>query len=194
VISHRKREANRANSRLSTGPRTPSGKARASQNARRQGLSVPVSSDPTFAPEIDDLLRELTRRIQGRKFHELLSRFAEAQIELIRIRGARDRVIAAALGDSSYEPRRALAERAKLALDLKRGSVQFGVDEVIRALYPESLGEFKYASILADFSKRLAAFERYERRALSRRKFAVRALDSAGFEWPAAPDLPKDFA
>ena len=131
-------------------------------------------------------MRELTRRIQGRKFHELLSRFAEAQIELIRIRGARDRVIAAALGDSSYEPRRALAERAKLALDLKRGSVQFGVDEVIRALYPESLGEFKYASILADFSKRLAAFERYERRALSRRKFAVRALDLAGFEWPAA--------
>jgi hypothetical protein len=125
VISQRKREANRANSRLSTGPRTRSGKARSSQNARRQGLSVPVSRDPAFALEIDDLVRELTRNMEDRKFDELLSRFAEVQIELIRIRRARNRVIAAAFADSSYEPRRAFAERAKLSLDLKRGSIPF---------------------------------------------------------------------
>ena len=192
MISQRKREANRANSRLSTGPRTRSGKARSSQNARRQGLSVPISRDPAFAPEIDNLRRELTRNMEDRKFDELLSRFAEAQIEIIRIRRARYRVIAAALADSGYEPRRAFVERAKLALDLKRGTVQFGVNEVMRALFPEDLGEFKYVSILADFSRRLAAFERYERRALSRRKFAVRALDSAGFVWPSARELPKE--
>jgi hypothetical protein len=192
VISQRKREANRANSRLSTGPRTRSGKARSSQNARRQGLSVPVSRDPAFALEIDDLVRELTRNMEDRKFDELLSRFAEVQIELIRIRRARNRVIAAAFADSSYEPRRAFAERAKLSLDLKRGSIPFEANAVIRALYPESLGEFKYVSILADFSKRLAAFERYERRALSRRRRAIRALDSAGFVWPSARELSND--
>jgi hypothetical protein len=40
-------------------------------------------------------------------------------------------------------------------------------------------GPQKFASILADMTGQLAAMDRYERRALSRRKFAIRAFNAA---------------
>jgi hypothetical protein len=36
----------------------------------------------------------------------------------------------------------------------------------------------RFAAVIADWSSELQRLDRYERRALSRRKFAVRALDS----------------
>src|SRR5437899_9571055 len=49
----------------SRGPLTAGGKARASQNARRHGLSLSVLRDPTASPEIEDLTRKIWRAGQG---------------------------------------------------------------------------------------------------------------------------------
>jgi len=40
-------------------------------------------------------------------------------------------------------------------------------------------GPAKFATILSEETKQLLAMDRYERRALSRRKFAIRAFDEA---------------
>jgi hypothetical protein len=59
TISEKKRAANRANARKSTGPRTPEGKARASLNAISHGLFCKDLVLPGESRETFDLLRRL---------------------------------------------------------------------------------------------------------------------------------------
>src|SRR6185436_9888872 len=57
MSSQRRLEANQANARLSTGPQTPEGKARSSQNARKHGLSArEVVIAPDEREEFEDFL------------------------------------------------------------------------------------------------------------------------------------------
>jgi hypothetical protein len=52
-------------------------------------------------------------------------------------------------------------------------------DDVMEILSSKPQGPYKFAAILADKARELLALDRYERRALSRRKFAIRAFDAA---------------
>ncbi|HVI14901.1 MAG TPA: hypothetical protein VM822_18750 [Pseudolabrys sp.] len=53
-------------------------------------------------------------------------------------------------------------------------------NEVMEFLSSKPVGPDKFATILADKARQLLALDRYERRAQSRRKFAIRAFDAAG--------------
>jgi hypothetical protein len=52
MTSARKIKSNRANARLSTGPKSVKGRSRSARNALLHGLSLPVSSDPTLSQEL----------------------------------------------------------------------------------------------------------------------------------------------
>jgi hypothetical protein len=167
VTSARKTKANRANARASTGPRTVQGRARSTRNARRHGLSLPVLADPIFSQDVAALTREIAGSNPSAELYELARRVAEAQIDLCRVRHARFDFLSSAVGDPDYESPFKLRTKANFGRQLA-GHL---------ATKPE--GPQKFASILSDMAWQLAAMDRYERRALSRRKFAIRAFDPA---------------
>jgi hypothetical protein len=130
MTTQRKRLANRLNAMRSTGPRTPAGKTRVGQNARRHGLELPAHCDPARSAELEELARAIAGDNADAQRLELATRVAAAQLDYVQARQAR----LAAFPAQPDEP----------------GAIE-----------------------------RLAAVDRYEQRALSRRKFAIREFDKA---------------
>jgi hypothetical protein len=170
MTSDRKIRANRANARFSTGPKTIRGRARAAQNARRHGLSVPVWSDPALGNEVDAIARKVAGPNATPEIQELARLVAETQVDLRRIRSVRHQLLSRSWKDKGLvmaqdKPRLISGDMTSgTAADLAPSTVQ---------------GMEKLAVVLTDEAKQLLTLDRYERRATSRRKFAIRALDEA---------------
>src|SRR6266545_5986036 len=146
MTSPAKIAANRRNARRSTGPRSAAGKARARRNAFRHGLTTPASLDHVAMDRVDDLVVAWTRDFHSQLEFELATVAAEAQVEIERVR----------------QTKVTLVNRAYAHLR----------DEGAGLL---SAGE-RAALAFAGKTEILMACERYERRAISRRNRALRAL------------------
>jgi hypothetical protein len=59
MISALKANTNRANAQASTGPKSARGKARASRNARRHGLSLAIGADPVLSEKVEKFARAI---------------------------------------------------------------------------------------------------------------------------------------
>jgi hypothetical protein len=137
----RRIRANRENARASTGPRTKAGKARASRNARRHGLSVSVTFDPALFGQVEALARRIVEETAPPEVGAMARRFAEAQVDLDRIRQVRRHLARAFVGSAS--------------------------------------GDRDAEPSLREQMRQLRILDRYERRALARRKAAAKAFDRA---------------
>jgi hypothetical protein len=178
LTSDRKINANRANARASTGPRTARGRASSARNALRHGLNLPVCSDPALSEEVEALAREIAGPNATAEIKGLAGRVAEAQIDLCRVRYARHQLLSNALRNPYYESRAtALAKLRLLPRLLRPNAPEISMETLTKFLTSTRQGPNKFAAILSQEAKRLLAMDRYERLALFRRKIAIQAFD-----------------
>ena len=179
MTSDHKIKANRANARASTGPKTADGRARAARNALRHALSLPVCSIPALSEEVQALAREIAGHGANAETQELARRVAEAQIDLRRVRSARHQFLFDTLSKENYESCGNMRMQVKLPRSLLRPNPPDISMEALEFATSTPQGPDKLATILSGEAKKLLAMDRYEGRALSRRKFAIRAFDAA---------------
>jgi hypothetical protein len=157
MSSHRQIEANRRNAQKSKGPRTAAGKARASRNSRKHALSTISRNHPLYAPRIEAIAREICPETTNSGLWQQALIVGECTTILICVQAERIALTERLLGGSC----------ARIADAEGAGRSELGAPQC----KPTPLRDELEAMGLA--ARDLNRLERYERRALSRRKRAI---------------------
>jgi hypothetical protein len=150
MTTARKVRANRQNARASTGPKSATGKARSSVNARRHRLAVPIWSDPVLTANVVALAKHIAGVHPSQQVMAYAQQVADAQIEIVRVRRWRLDLMHQRLSPLLLENPDDPAGNAELSL--------------------------KKASIISNLTPELQSLDRYERRAVSRRNRAIQSF------------------
>jgi hypothetical protein len=159
--SQRKIDANRRNARLSTGPRSRAGKARSSRNAMRHGLAG-ATVNRAIPAELHELAALLAGKDSGGQRMLEACRVAEATLQVRHIRRLRANMINRAVATAGL----------RASCSGVSGGTAAGHDDPLVSLAEPERVALAVAAIASDLER----VDRYERRALSRRKMAARRL------------------
>lgn len=199
MTSERKRAANRRNARRSTGPRSVAGKKTSRQNALQHGLSARLGKHPEQDQRVQGLAQIIAGPEAGASELHYARIAADATMQIIRIRGLRASLIQPAARErevfSWSFPQRvhwqrrfrskwltvgAIVKRALQDQDQDGRSVSASDAEMAPPLErfpPCPSGPEASVEIFGRFVGQVLKLDRYERRQISRRKAAIRALD-----------------
>ncbi len=151
MATDRQIAANRRNGALSRGPKTAAGKARSSRNALKHGLAIPISRDRATARKIRRAAQQMAPSAVGDSIRNAQIA-AEANFELARVRAAFEAVVA--------------------RMSISSHTSNAGPWDTC------STGSGKSAAPIRTLAE-LDKLDRYERRAFSRRRRALRDLRAA---------------
>ena len=160
MSSERKRQANRNNAQRSTGPRTVEGKLRARGNSRQHGLAT----QPALLPQIHRMAKAICGEGASRLQYEQALNIATSQFAVQAVRAAR---IAAIKRILSVQPT-PNEQIADTGARPPEGEAQPVSEEQSSPEIDDEACAF--AHVLPEMTR----YDRYERRALSRRKRAIR--------------------
>ena len=162
--------ANRRNARKSTGPRSGTGKKRASRNAYRHGLTLNITSTAAFAKQLDKLVREIAGDSRDAIVLERARTIAQAELDLARVRRAKVALIERASAFGEIDPPQAFSTVTQIkrffnALD--RGKLILPKPSDSSATMPSQEPD-RSAEAVRRVLPELRKLERYERRAAAR--------------------------
>jgi hypothetical protein len=184
LTSEKQRRANQANAKASRGPKTNAGKARSARNALRHGLGIPVRNEPSLLIQAEEIALKLAGPDPDEALLDRARVVGEAQVDLNRVRARRNALVSQLLADPEYQPLSAHKIQARRVRSVERVCRILRRFPNFRDIKPQIelkplKDEEKFATIVEDRIRELAALDRYERRAISKRKSAIRAFDSA---------------
>ena len=199
MTSERKRATNQQNARRSTGPRSVAGKKTSRQNALQHGLSARLGKNPEQDQRVQGLAQIIAGPEAGASELHYARIAADATLQIIRIRGLRTslmqpaarkrEVLSWSFPQQVHWQRRyrskwltvgAIVKRALQNQDQDGRSVSASDAEMAPPLErfpPCPSGPEASVEIFGRFVGQVLKLDAYERRQISRRKAAIRALD-----------------
>jgi hypothetical protein len=181
MISERKLAANRSNAKRSTGPRTAYGKLQARRNALQHGLATIALRKPALAIEIEHMSKAICRGNRSQMQFEQSRNIAENELMLLSVRAARLVAIQALRSIALSR-----TERIRVSRETQAES---DTDQTVSQEEALAAVQDKVAELRRALSE-MARYDRYERRAVSRRQRAIRTFVATSI-LGSAPSQPK---
>ena len=176
MTSQKRRESSRLNGQKGRGPKSEAGRRRSSRNAFAHGLSLPITSDHLLFARAERLAQLIAGSGASEQRWLEARIIAEAQIDLLRVRRLRlERLAHPSLVNKriTLKDLRALMKAVEVNIPDEWDQINI-VDQAVQDILPDTEPplEQKIGEVISSFHR----LDRYEKRALSRRKFAIRRL------------------